>query len=150
MRVLNPEGNLLAQAGNPQRPAKIPPDWGERVETHESLGSIIDTAQGKVFLALLPFRLARPPHPPETKPEQSRSGAPSGGHRAPYFVELAIPLTAVAGAFDGLRQNLVVGLIAFIALMVALAIIALRGRHYVRGKYLESELHLARRVQRDL
>ena len=28
MRVLNPEGNLLAQAGNPQRPAKIPPDSG--------------------------------------------------------------------------------------------------------------------------
>ena len=103
-----------------------------------------------MFLTLLPFRLARPPHPFETKPELPRSGGPPGNRRAAYVVELAIPVAAVAGVFDGLRQNLVVGLIASVGLMVALAIIALRARHYVRGKYLESELHLARLVQRDL
>jgi sigma-B regulation protein RsbU (phosphoserine phosphatase) len=65
-------------------------------------------------------------------------------------VELAISLNAVAGAFEGLRQNLAVGLIASITLLVSLAIIVLRARSYLRGRYLENELQLARRVQRDL
>ena len=65
-------------------------------------------------------------------------------------MELAIPLKAVAGTFDELRQNLIVGLIASIALFVSLAMIALRARQYLRGRYLESELLLASRVQSDL
>jgi sigma-B regulation protein RsbU (phosphoserine phosphatase) len=65
-------------------------------------------------------------------------------------IELAIPLTAVAGAFEGLRQDLIVGVIASIALLLSLAVIGLRAPHYLRGRYLESELRLARRVQSDL
>jgi serine phosphatase RsbU (regulator of sigma subunit) len=66
------------------------------------------------------------------------------------MVELAISLKGVAGAFDGLRQNLIVGLIASLILLVSLAIIFLHARSYLRGQYLESELQLARRVQSDL
>ena len=66
------------------------------------------------------------------------------------MLEIAIPLKAVAGTFEGLRQNLVVGLVASLALLLALATIALRAPHYFRGKYLENELQLARRVQSDL
>jgi sigma-B regulation protein RsbU (phosphoserine phosphatase) len=36
------------------------------------------------------------------------------------------------------------------ALLLSLAVIGLRAPHYLRGKYLESELQLARRVQSDL
>ena len=63
---------------------------------------------------------------------------------------MAIPIKAVTGAFDGLRRNLIVGLIAAIALLISVAVIGLRTPQYLRGKYLESELLLAKRVQRDL
>jgi sigma-B regulation protein RsbU (phosphoserine phosphatase) len=68
----------------------------------------------------------------------------------PYALEVAISLKSVAHSFDDLRRNLILGVIVSIALLASLAIIGLRAPHYVRGKYLESELQLARRVQRDL
>ncbi len=74
----------------------------------------------------------------------------SGGHPGAYALELAIPINAVAGAFDGLRQNLIVGLIASIILLISVAVIGLCAPRYVRGRYLESEMHLARRIQGDL
>jgi sigma-B regulation protein RsbU (phosphoserine phosphatase) len=66
------------------------------------------------------------------------------------MLELTISLKAVAGTFEGLRQNLILGLIASIALLISVAVIGLRAPHYFRGKYLENELQLARRVQSDL
>jgi serine phosphatase RsbU (regulator of sigma subunit) len=65
-------------------------------------------------------------------------------------LEAAISLKAVAGSFEGLRQNLILGVIACIALLLSVAVIGLHAPHYVRGKYLESELKLAKRVQSDL
>ncbi len=67
-----------------------------------------------------------------------------------YVVEIAIPLRAVAIVFKTLLDNLIIGLIASIALLASVIIIALRTPHYLRGKYLESELELARRVQKDM
>lgn len=139
MRVLSAEGELLAQGGKPEGTAKIPAHWWERLERHESPGMVASTAQGKAFIAMLPFR-TRPGHPP-----------PAGGQHPPgYVIEMAIPLKAVAGTFEGLRQNLIVGVTASIALLISLAVIGLRAPHYLRGRYLESELQLARRVQSDL
>ncbi len=69
---------------------------------------------------------------------------------AAYVIELAIPVKAVASAFEGLRQNLIVGVIASIVLLLSLAVIGVRTPQYIRGKYLESELRLAKRVQSDL
>ena len=66
-----------------------------------------------------------------------------------YMIELAIPFNVVAASFNGLRQNLIVGVIASIALSVALAVIGLRISQYIRGRCLESELQLPR-VQSDL
>ena len=145
MRLLGPDSELIARGGIPQGIAKIPSHWWERVEKHESLGVVSATTQGKAFIAMLPFRLPRPPHPLETA-----SGRPGPHHPPGYVIELAIPLNAVAGSFEGLRQNLIVGVIASIALLVALLVIALRAPHYLRGRYLESEMQLARRVQNDL
>jgi hypothetical protein len=151
MRVLDADSNVLAQAGRSEGRAKVPPQWWKRMEAHQSLGAVIDTADGKAFGAMLPFRIPRPAHSSEERPERAGSGVESGGHRPPlYIVELAIPLNAVAGSFEGLRQNLVVGVIASITLLAALAMIALRAPHYLRGQHLESELQLARRVQNDL
>ena len=151
MRVLDPEGNILAQGGKPQGTAKAPSRWWESIEKHESFVVLVDTPEGKAFVAMLPFRMPRPPHPPEAETGQPHQRPHPPGSRAPaYVVELGIPLQAVASAFNGLRQNLIVGLIASLALLVSVAVIGLRAPHYLRGKYLESELQLARRVQSDL
>jgi len=105
----------------------------------------VDTSQGKAMVTMLPFRMPRPPRPAEAEIR------PPGGRRpVAYLIELAIPIKAVTGAFDGLRRNLIIGLTASIALLIAVAVIGLRTPQYLRGRYLESELLLAKRVQRDL
>ena len=152
MRVLDTESHLLAQGGKPQGTAKVPSRWWKRVKTHQSLGVLVDTPEGKAFVTMLPFRMPRPPRlfgAGAGQPDLS-SRPPSARHAAAYVVELAIPLKAVTGAFEGLRQNLIIGVIASIALLVSVAVIGLRAPHYLRGRYLESELQLARRVQSDL
>ena len=145
MRLLDSDGNLFAQVGNPEKPGEVPRDWRERLENHDSAGSLVDTSQGKAMVTMLPFRMPRPPRPAEAEIR------PPGGRRpVAYLIELAIPIKAVTGAFDGLRRNLIIGLTASIALLIAVAVIGLRTPQYLRGRYLESELLLAKRVQRDL
>lgn len=151
IRVLDLGSNVLAQGGSPQGHASVPPQWWDRIEKHESVGSMINTPEGKTLVAMLPFRIPRATYFSEgssARPDQP-AGKPGDRHTA-YVIELAIPLKAVAGAFAGLRENLIVGLIAAIALLVSLVLIAIRTPNYLRGKYLESELQLAKRVQSDL
>ena len=152
MRVVATHGRVIAKGGKPEGKVRIPADWFNRLAMHESLGSVIETTQGKALIAVLPLRLPRPWRSSyEAKPGAPASGNAPDGPRPPgYMIELAISLNAVAGAFDGLRQNLTVGLIASLILLVSLAIIFLRAGSYLRGQYLESELQLARRVQSDL
>jgi hypothetical protein len=169
MRVLDLNSKVLAQGGSPEGAPKFPSRWWDRVEKHERLGTLIDTAHGKALVVMLPLRIPRTPRaakaeaslpdqqhrPFHTSPESqfdstdSRAGPPDGP-RTPYVLEVAISLRAVAGSFEGLRQNLILGLIAALALLVAVTVIGLRAPHYVRGKYLENELQLAKRVQSDL
>jgi hypothetical protein len=152
VRVLDLKNTVLAQGGNPQGRATVSPQWWASVEKHESLGRSVDTVEGKAFIVMLPFRLPRPPQFREAgtgRPELP--GHPPGVRRpTTYVIEVAISLKTVAGAFEGLRQNLIVGLIASIALFISTTVIGLRAPHYFRGRYLESELRLARRVQSDL
>jgi hypothetical protein len=157
IRVLDYDGNLLAQVGNPGKSAEVPLDWREQLEKHENAGSLVDTSEGKALVSMLPFRMPRPSRPPETRSPRTLPGSPDPSERPPgnrraaaYAVELAIPIKTVIGAFDGLRRNLIVGLIAAMALLTSVAVIGLRTPQYLRGKYLESELLLAKRVQRDL
>ncbi|MBV8829902.1 MAG: PP2C family protein-serine/threonine phosphatase [Acidobacteriaceae bacterium] len=144
MRILDLNANVFAQAGTPQGKPNFPPHWWDRVEKHQRLGKVVDTTEGKAWLVMLPFRLA-----------YSRESAnpplhPSDHRRTSYVIELAIPLEAVSGAFAGLRENLILGVVASLALLLSVAVIGFRAPQYFRGKYLESELQLARRVQTDL
>jgi hypothetical protein len=152
IRILDQDSHLLAHGGKPQGIAQVPSRWWEKMERHENLEVLLDTPEGKAFVTMLPFRMPRPPHPFEAGAGQpdGRRRPPADHRAAAYVVELAIPRQALAGAFEGLRQNLIVGLIASLALLVSVAVIGLRAPHYFRGKYLESELQLARRVQSDL
>ncbi len=146
MRVLDLNGNVFSYTDVPEGAAKFPARWWNRVQQHESVGNRLNTAQGQAWVVMLPLRMPRSQefgsaHPPPSSPQQRRPA---------YVLEIAIPLKAVSGAFDGLRQNLIVGLIASLALLIAVAVIALRLPRYFRGQYLEAELQLARHVQNDL
>ncbi len=157
VRVWDPQGRVIAQGGHPYGTAKIPARWWESMERHEIRAVPVDTPQARAFVTMLPFRLQHSPRfsPHDASPRsysdppQLRAG-PDNGHPPAYILELAISYSAVADAFAGLRQNLIIGVIASIALLLSVAVIALRARHYFRGKYLENEMQLARRVQSHL
>jgi len=57
MRVLDLNSTVLAQGGRPQGVAKIPPQWWERVEKHEGLGTLVSTPEGKALVVDLPLRM---------------------------------------------------------------------------------------------
>jgi hypothetical protein len=169
MRVMDLNSNVVAQAGSPGGASKVSPRSWDRSEKHQSPGTLIDTPQGKALVVMLPLRLPRPPRPsnagtgwldqqhrpadanrksPFNSPDSP--GGPRDERHTAYVLQVAVSLKAVAGSFEGLRQNLILGLVASIALLVSLAVIGFRAPHYVRGKYLESEMQLAKRVQGDL
>jgi serine phosphatase RsbU (regulator of sigma subunit) len=155
MRLLNQESAILAQAGTPQGTARVPPGWRELVEKYETLGRPVDTPQGRAWVTMLAFRMPRPQggERPASQAAPTASGerANSGDRRpAPVVLEVAIRLDAVSGGFRELRQNLVLGAVASLALLAAMAVIGFRTPRYLRGKYLEKELDLARRVQSAL
>jgi len=153
MRLLDPESGFLAQAGTPQGAPTVPRGWWQRVEGHASLGHIVQTTNGKTYVAMLPFRMPRPPHGPPPGAQSSheaRNHAPPGRRTGAYMLDIAIPLDSVAGAFAGLRNNVLFGLCAAVALLLSVVVIGVRTLHYLRGKYLDRGLQLARRVQNDL
>jgi hypothetical protein len=155
MRLMNQDSAVVAQAGRPQGEAKVPPRWWERVESREPLGRVIDTPGGKALVTIVGFRMPRPPGVGRPESPGSRVPAgerPRGGDRRgmALVLEVAIQLDAVSGPFSGLRRNLVSGVLAALALLAAMAAIGFRTPNYLRGRYLDKEMALARRVQDDL
>jgi hypothetical protein len=66
------------------------------------------------------------------------------------FVQIAILRTSLSAPFARLRRNAIVSASGAIALLLAIGLIGVRVGPYVRGKQLESQLGLARQVQRAL
>jgi hypothetical protein len=107
LRLLDPENAVIAKAGAAPAALNLPPHWWDRQQNHESVGHIVNTANGKVFVALLPFRLPRPPRPafgegrhdpsdtsnhPPGPPNHRRGG---GGGGPGLILDVAIPLDSV-------------------------------------------------------
>jgi hypothetical protein len=107
--------------------------------------STIMTASGPALVILNPLRLGPPPMRPPDEPGPGRMGRPQQ-----EFVEIAIYLNGVSANFGPLRQHVLVSIAAAFALMGAVIVIGLRFPHYMRGRRVEEELALARRVQLDL
>jgi sigma-B regulation protein RsbU (phosphoserine phosphatase) len=66
------------------------------------------------------------------------------------LAEIGIYRDAVSAQFGGLRQASVVNALAACALLVALTAMAVRFPAYIRGRQMDAQLLLARRVQEDL
>jgi stage II sporulation SpoE-like protein len=76
-------------------------------------------------------------------------GAGRGGP-APAAIEIALYGDGLSAPFARLRRDALVSTAAALTLLVSLVLIARRFGAYVRGKQLEAQINLARRVQQDL
>lgn len=155
MRIVDIEGRVIAESERVEDVAKPPeytPDQLHRVlGGREGPPASFATEQGRVVIVLMPLRfgppqMRRPPSDPadELRPPAREERAP------PEFLETAIYLDGVSVHFGTLRVNLVIGTSAGMALLAAVIVLGLRFPHYMRGKHVEEELALARRVQLDL
>ena len=106
-----------------------------------------------------PSGLPRGPEPSDGD-KSGRAGAPPDGRRGGFgrgrggrpfeVVEIGVYLGGVSSNFGPLQENLILGCSAAFALLGAVVLIGFRFRHYMRGKHIEEELSIARRVQLDL
>jgi len=145
IRIVAADGRVLAETPKARTAVTIPPErfrsvFGDRDRIPEPL----ETEAGDIVIISQPFRMMVPP------PRSAREGR-GRGHREPSpILEIAIVPKGVSVHYGHLRRNLIIGSTAAIALMAAVAIIALRFRHYMRGRRMEQEIAVARRVQFDL
>jgi len=121
IRVLDTEGRAVASSGTVAK--------ADAGVTWKSDPDIRQTSGGGALVLSYPFALGR-----------------SRGMR----MEIAVYLDSVSASFASLRQNLIVGVSASLALMAALIILALRFPKYLRGQQVQGQVELARRVQADL
>ncbi len=164
VRILNLNGSVLAESGNaigaPYTPGKLRQALADR----EQGSDIRQDAGGKVLIAVFPLRLGRASaardgvlstlgrssSPVQRVPNSAATETGFDAPPRPAAAELGINLNGISVPFGRLRQNLTVSCSAAIALLASMIIIALRFGDYLRGKQLEQQMELARRVQRDL
>jgi serine phosphatase RsbU (regulator of sigma subunit) len=136
IRIVGSDGEVLAETPGARSAAVVPPERYHRVfGDRDRIPAPLEIDAGRTIIIAQPFRMPGPTH--------RRPGPPP-------TLEIAVLTEGVSVHYGALRRNLIVGSSAAIALMVAVAIIAFRFRHYMRGRRIEQELAVARRVQFDL
>ncbi len=148
IRVLSVEGDVVAGDAPPNAaPRYSRDDLRESLENRDRRTRRLMTENGEVLVTLSPFRL---PPPGAAPPSNWRLEPPQNRRRRPELIEIALYTDGISVHFGPLRHNLIIGVSAAFALLGAVIIIGLRFGNYLRGKEIEKELELARRVQRDL
>jgi serine phosphatase RsbU (regulator of sigma subunit) len=143
IRIVDSDGEVLADTPKARSAIAIPPERLRRVfGDRDRIPAPLEIDAGKTIIIAQPFRMPGPP--------SHRPGSPPRHPGPPPMLEIAIFIEGVSVHYGLLRRNLIIGSSAAIALMVAVAIIAFRFRHYMRGRRIEQELAVARRVQFDL
>jgi serine phosphatase RsbU (regulator of sigma subunit) len=136
IRIVATDGEILADTPQARSAMVIPPERLRRVfGDRDRIPAPLEIDAAKTIIIAQPFRMPGPP--------RHRPGPPP-------TLEIAVFTEGVSVHYGLLRRNLIIGSSAGIALMVAVAIIAFRFRHYMRGRRIEQELAVARRVQFDL
>ncbi|MCS7313873.1 MAG: PP2C family protein-serine/threonine phosphatase [Bryobacterales bacterium] len=168
IRVIDAAGRTVVQEGEPVgEPFSAERLWAA-FELATPVSEVRHTPKGSVLVTVLPLRLPRRP-PPEAatgaqRPRQARAQeapgagpAPSspvprtkGPRPGPRFVEVGLYVAGGRANFGRLLTNLVVNSSAALGLVASMIVLWLRFPDYVRGKQLEQQTELARRVQRDL
>jgi hypothetical protein len=155
IRVLNLDGNVIAESEKAGGWSNYEPGALRKLLTaNERPASERLTESGRVLVMLRPIPFGTPPfaRPPDVPAPQTGVPAPRrhGGRPPLEIAEVAVYLDGVSTHFGLLRENLIVGTTAAFAVLGAVIVMGLRFRNYMRGKHMEEELSLARRVQNDL
>jgi hypothetical protein len=147
IRLTDMAGHTLVQSGEVVGPPIAPERLRSAFEQREPIADVRETPSGKVRITVLPLRLAR-----RQLSEISRQepGPGPGPRLGPRLVEIALYVDSASTTFGRLRRNLIVSSSAALGLVASMVLLWFRFPHYVRGKQLEQQLELARRVQNDL
>jgi hypothetical protein len=136
MSVIDANGRVQASSRRSQPPF-FPLDRIHAVLERDEISSAVqDTAQGQVLIALLPIK----------RQFQQPSGSPATRHWS--MLEIALYLRGPEGVLHPLNRDLLITALASLALFGSMVIFLFRLKAYVRGRTLETQLQLARNVQR--
>jgi hypothetical protein len=136
IRILAPDGSLLAESGKPMGAPYGSEEPGRRLRNRLTLAEVREADHGSVLVMAYPLVLSPSP-----------STSTSTLLPSPATSEIAIYLEGVSVSFRRLRQNMIIGCSAAIALLASVLVIGLRFPKYLRVQRYEEELELARRVQ---
>jgi hypothetical protein len=137
IRIIARDGHIIATSDRGDGAPKYSGDeWRALVERHRIREW--KAASGPVLVVLSPLLL---------RPLDSRPGLLLAG---PDSIEVAMYPSGISVNFGPLRQDLLVGLSAALALLGSVIVIRARFGDYVRAKQIEKELAVARQVQLDL
>ena len=173
IRLTSSPGGLRVESGEPVGTPFSSERLGPLADSAGRLHEVRETASGTVLVVARPFRRRfglqspgagrsprrgseRPPSGaglPAARAESPQPGSgPPGAENRPRFdaIEVALYWNSAETEFGGLRRNLIVSVSAALALVASMVVLGLRFRNYVRGKQLEQQLELARRVQQEL
>jgi hypothetical protein len=137
MRALNIDSRVVAQTGNPLSKPLSSDQLHHMVEFHQLIRKTVRSAHGEVLVMVFHARLSL----------RRGDGPPRG---LPTFIEVAIYVEGVSVNFTPLRQNLIVGCLAAIALLGSMVLISIFFNRYIKARELEQQVELARSVQADL
>jgi serine phosphatase RsbU (regulator of sigma subunit) len=147
LRIIDARSVVLAQAG----PVVGKPPTAEQIrrsfEERRDIRRMEDTADGRVFVAVVPIRAPIPGPPPQ--PNASEQPLQGRG-RGPRLLEVGLREEVASGSYARLRVNLLVSSAAALMLVGSMLLLARRLRGYLRGQQLEQQFAVARRVQHDL
>jgi len=143
IRIINMDAAVVAQSGSPLTDVPTAEQLRNQLPPHQPRREMIKSPKGDILVVDSRLRFfGRPGGPPP------HAGGPREG--GPLYSEIAIYVEGVTVNFGALRQNLIVGCLAAIALLVSMASIGLLFNRYIRARQLEQQLELARSVQTDL
>ncbi len=150
IRVIDAAGRTIVQDGEPVgEPFSAERLWAA-FELATPISEIRPTPRGNVLVTVLPLRLPRRPPVQALTQSVPRPAGPTGPRVGPRFVEVGLYVAGGRANFGRLLTNLVINSSAALGLVASMVILWLRFPDYVRGKQLEQQTELARRVQRDL
>lgn len=134
--VMQGKGQVQASSGVVEAHALPPADRiGAVMKRSERYSALQNTSRGEILIAMLPIKERFPSQAP-----------PADGS----MVEVGIYLQATEGILHPLGRNLLISTLAAVVLLASMIVLLLRLPAYVRGRALESQVQLARTVQRKL
>jgi serine phosphatase RsbU (regulator of sigma subunit) len=143
IRVLDMDAKVIAQAGEAQTKVPSAKQLHRLLQNHQAQRVTLKSGPREVLMMLTRTRFFDPVH----RTGDPRSWPPPP---PPVFEEMAIFVDSVTIDFGGLRQNLIVGCLASVALLASMVLIAILFNRYTRDRHLEQQVELARSVQTDL